>query len=246
MVIDHEGNLSSSWKSVVVLSTLLFDTYFLSEMSLLIEKLSQCRRHHRIQLIIIWEICSFQSRSWCDEIVNWLRCFNFFDPLHSETRILCFWAYFCSEAYFPALEFHRVWELAKVHFQYLISRIIHHTMLWTSPKFTGMVLNSSHQSMVISTLVTLTSCSPVKAWYWYRRHGLLTHLFFFLHKSFLSVPFLSFSIIMPNLSNFRRTLKDVLLEQVSLQNRFLEYPYHFVYHGAVQKRGSAFSWNSKS
>ena len=199
-------------------------------------------RHHRIQLIIIWEICSSQSRSWCDEIVNWLPCFDFFDSLHSETRILCFWAYFSSEVHFPALEFRRVWEFAKMHFRYLISRLIHHTILWTSPKFTGMVLNSSHQSIVMSTLVTFTSCSPLKARYWYRRHRLLAHLFFFLHKVSCLIEMMT---MMPNLLNFRWILRDVLLEQVSLQNRFLEYPFHFVYHATIQNRGSAFSWNSK-
>ena len=37
-------DMSSSQKSVVTLSSVLFDTYFNSEMSLPIEKLSQCRR----------------------------------------------------------------------------------------------------------------------------------------------------------------------------------------------------------
>ena len=37
MVTDHKSILSSSQKSVVTLSTLLFDTHFLSEMSLYLE-----------------------------------------------------------------------------------------------------------------------------------------------------------------------------------------------------------------
>ena len=43
---------------------------------------------------------------------------------------------------------------------------------------------------------------------------------------------------MANFLNFRRMLKNVLLEQVGLQERFLVYPYHFVCHEAIQSRGS--------
>ena len=37
------------------------------------------------------------KRSCLDEVVCWLCYFDSLDPLHGETRILCFRAYFCSE-----------------------------------------------------------------------------------------------------------------------------------------------------
>ena len=101
MVTDHRGNLSSSQKSVVILSTLLFDTDILSGVSVPTVKLSQCRRHHRIQLITIWEIVFPKidrgvMRSSIDCAIS-----ISFDPSHDETRILCFRAYFCSQIHFP-------------------------------------------------------------------------------------------------------------------------------------------------
>ena len=94
--IDHKSNLPSSQKSVAILCSLLFDTYILSEKSMPIEKLSQCRCHHRIQLIIIWK----SDRPTID--LGVMRSSIDFDVSIS-----------------------------------LISRIIQHTTLWISPKFTG-------------------------------------------------------------------------------------------------------------
>ena len=58
MLVDHFRNLPPSLESVVFLSTLLLDTYSFPEVRLPIEKLSQCRRHHRIKHIVVGEICS--------------------------------------------------------------------------------------------------------------------------------------------------------------------------------------------
>ena len=61
-----------------------------------------------------------------------------------------------------------------------------------------MVSNFSHQGMVISTLVTLTSCSPLKTRYWYRRHRLLAQSFSFSIKS----PVRSFLVILDDVAKF--------------------------------------------
>ena len=52
ILIDHVRNLSSSWESVGILSTLLFDTYSFPEVWLRFEEHLQCRRHHRIKHVI--------------------------------------------------------------------------------------------------------------------------------------------------------------------------------------------------
>ena len=54
--VDQISNLSPSEKSVVFLSSLLFDTELLSGMCLLIVASLQCCRPHQIQFFIIREI----------------------------------------------------------------------------------------------------------------------------------------------------------------------------------------------
>ena len=75
------------------------------------------------------EICSSRNRSRCHQFANWLCHLNLFDPLQCEIRISCLWANLSLEVDFPALEFHRVWELSKMHFRDKKSQISNHTMM---------------------------------------------------------------------------------------------------------------------
>ena len=65
MFVDHVSNLSPSQESVVLWTTLLFDTYSYSEVNVRVEKLLQCRRNHRIKHIVVGEICYPCDRLRC-------------------------------------------------------------------------------------------------------------------------------------------------------------------------------------
>ena len=58
MLVDRVSNLSPSQESVVLSSTLLFDTYSFAEVNMLVVKSLQCRRNHSIKHSEIWEIVS--------------------------------------------------------------------------------------------------------------------------------------------------------------------------------------------
>ena len=108
------SNLSPSEKSVVLMSSLLFDTDLLSEACLLIVAPFQCCRHHQVQFFIIKEIF---ARHWLrgDEVIQRFGCFDFLDPLRSERGILRLRANLCSEVYSPTLKFRMVKELSQMY-----------------------------------------------------------------------------------------------------------------------------------
>ena len=104
--LQLHGNACPSWESVVILSTLLFDTYYFSEGYLRVENPLQCGRNHRIKHVIIREISSSYNRTWCLKFVSWLCHLNFLDPVHCEMSFCWFWTYFSFEVDFPAWKFH--------------------------------------------------------------------------------------------------------------------------------------------
>ena len=121
--------------------------------------------------------------------------------------------YFSLEVDLAALKFHRVREFPKMHFQDLIPRIIHHTIMRVS--------SSSVESRILNHFLT-----------WIRYCRTLTLVSFHCF-----VPFRK--KMMPNSSNYRREVRSVNVEQKGFQKRFPEYPCRSVYQAALQYRGWA-------
>ena len=96
-------------------------------MWLCVEKLSQCRRNHRIKHVVVRKIMSPRNRSRCHKFVNWFSNLNFFDPEHGDLRFGCTHTNFSSEVDFPALKFHRVTKFCQMQFPNRKSRVINHT-----------------------------------------------------------------------------------------------------------------------
>ena len=151
------ANWSSSQESVVLLSTLLFDTCSFAESNMLVEKFFQCRRNHRIKHIVVGETSSSFNRLRCHKIVNWCRYLNFFDPLCCDLRICCFRTKFSLEFDFPALKFHGVRKFSQMQFRNRKSRIIHHTTVRKSS--TSMIQHATSFHFTLSLSCPCSFCS---------------------------------------------------------------------------------------
>ena len=152
------SDLPPSGKSVVLLSSLLFDTDLLPEVCLLVVAPLQCRRHHQIQFFIIREIFA-RYGFWSVEVIQRFGCFDFLDPLQGACGILRPRANLCSEVQNPALKFRMVEEFSQMHLRRRITRNCR-TTLSTSPDTRGMV---SHRLKTIAVVQTFFLCFSRKA-----------------------------------------------------------------------------------
>ena len=161
-IADQISNLTPSEKSVVVLSSLLFDADPLWEVRILIVAPFQSCRNHQIHFFIIREIFSC-NWFWIDEVLQRAGCFDFLDPLQCEPEILRHCANICSELHDPALKFRLAREFLQMHLRGEMTRNCHAT-LSASPNTRG-VVGHKHKtiSVVWTFFVLLLLKSKVKA-----------------------------------------------------------------------------------